>query len=446
MQNAATPIQFRVELDGTAVARGPVRRTGRALATIGLILVVCFMVVNGATSWLQVVQWQVNRLNGPGEANSAEDYITFYAAGRLVADGRGTDLYDVDAIRAVEHEAMGRPVGGSGVLAYFNPPFVAAAFAPLALLPVEIFSTVLLGLVLMTLLGGGLALKRFLRLTSTRENIAFWLFFLSLHASVWLVVEQQLSMLLLAGWLGFAWAQHQGNPRASGLSLALILVKPQMALLPVALLVWNRQWQALKAFGAAAAILVAVSILISGPSILVEYPRYLLNTTAWESQGVSTANMLGLNGLVARLIGDRSPSPLFVLPFILPTLASVAYTWKGGWQPASPRFFLQVAITLLAALLINPHLYLQDMVLLGLVLTFCVAYSASSGNRMDIWLPVAIGVWFLLLYGPRIQVNHGIPLVAPAMICLLVICLRTLSKSHVEANEVESETPLALAA
>jgi hypothetical protein len=98
---------------------------------------------------------------------------------------------------------------------HFNPPFVAAAFAPVSAMPIE----------------GGRAHRRRLRLAlaafllrrmlglKNAHKLLFWLWFLSC-AVTWSVLHGQLSLLLLMGWLLFVVLQMKGREKASGAALA----------------------------------------------------------------------------------------------------------------------------------------------------------------------------------------------------------------------------------
>jgi hypothetical protein len=369
-----------------------------------------------ATTWL--VELQTDRLGG--QTSRLEDYVTYFAAGRMVLDGRGDELYDVDSVAAVEREAMGRPVGGSGILPYFNPPFVAVAVAPLALLDVGTFSTVLLVMVLAMVLLGGLILSSLFGRRTKQQMLFFWLAYLTFNGTVWMIAEQQLSMFLFLGWLGFACFQAQGKSGWSALSLSMVLVKPQMALLPVAILVWHREWKTLRYFSLACLTLAFVSVLLAGPGVIIDYPRFLLESTRWESQGVNASQMYGWNSLVANVTGDESPSALLVALLILPTLAVVAYTVAGNRQPGDPVFFLQIGAALIASLLINPHLYLQDLVLIALGAGLLAAYYAQTGRAVSGLASLAITLWLLTHYGPRLASELSLTVIPIAMACLLL--------------------------
>lgn len=47
----------------------------------------------------------------------------------------------------------------------------------------------------------------------------------------------------------------------------------------------------------------------------------------------------------------------------LGTLLGLIWIWRGGWQPQSPHFALQLALSLIATLLISPHLNTHDLTL-----------------------------------------------------------------------------------
>ena len=226
-----------------------------------MVLYAFALVARNATTLLDL---QSDRLDGTVAQGQFEDYIAFYSAGALVLEGKGSEIYDIDVLAAKEHEIMGREVGGTGTLAFFNPPFVALFFAPLALLPVGTAGLVLLILNLALVVIAGAVLHSHLRITNRWMSAAFWLAVASFESVFWLVGHNQLSMFLVLGFLGFYTFQRQEKPLLSGLALALLLVKPQAALLILVILVWKAQWQALASFSAVAIALVMASVAVSG--------------------------------------------------------------------------------------------------------------------------------------------------------------------------------------
>ena len=338
---------------------------------------------------------------------------------------------------------MGRSVGGTGVLAFFNPPFVAAAFAPLSALPIE-KAAVLIGITCTGLaILSGFLLQRLLGLKERLHLLLFWLWFLSLHSVAWVVLHGQLSLLMLLGWLLFIVLQMKGREKLSGVALALLLVKPQMAVLPIAVLLWKRRWYALATFAAVAWGLAMVSVSISGLSIISEYPRFLLHSTEWEGRwGVSPLGMFGWNGFVAHFVDNNGTSHLATTLALDAATAFVAVLcFRGKWEPQKPRFLLQCAALLTASLLTNFHLYMQDLSMLALVVVLGIAYALRTRTTLHAWLALAMLMWMAQLWGLRLLDDGGINVLTPLMALLLVGAAYSLRSKPQTAPEAAARRP-----
>ena len=361
----------------------------RALGVSVLFFAVLWVVVEG---WLPVLSTTGRRLAGEDVGPGSEDYVAYYAAGALALRGDGDLIYDVEAIRAEETATLGRPAS-TGVLPFFNPPYVAALFAPLTSLPLTSFLAILVATNVALVAWAGALLRRIAQPAGRGQTTLFWIVYLSMYGLAWTILQGQVSLLLLIGWAGFAWFQMQGNQRTSGFALALGLVKPQMIIVPIAILVWKRQWQALAPVAGISALFAAVSVVVSGPAVLIEYPRFVMESAGWEGDGINVSRMFGLNSLLHMLTG-APPSALLLAAPILVTLGVAVCALRGTWDRENPRFALQLSTMLVASLLINAHLYLQDLVLLGLVFAL-VAGSAARTDRLmlALWGVLMIGLW-----------------------------------------------------
>jgi len=88
----------------------------------------------------------------PKPANShaavGYDFIAFYTAGRFVLDGRSSELYDLHAVAAFQHDLALRNGTdlGTAVGPWWNPPFYAWVFVPLAMLPFPLAMKVWVGI------------------------------------------------------------------------------------------------------------------------------------------------------------------------------------------------------------------------------------------------------------------------------------------------------------
>ena len=389
----------------------------------------------GMLAWWDVADMYHARFDSRSAQGPHEDYVAFYSAGRLVRERNTAGLYNVALIADAEVRSMGRAVGGTGVLAFFNPPFVAAAFAPVSALPIET-AAVLIGVACTSFaLFSALLLQRLLGLEERLHRLLFWLWFLSLHSVTWSVLHGQLSLLLLMGWLLFIILQMKRRETLSGAALALLLVKPQMAVLPVALLLWKRRWQTLTSFAAIAWVLAMVSISVSGPSIVTEYPRFLMHSTEWQGRwGVSPLGMFGWNGFVAHFVENNSAAHLaLTLALDAATLLVAVVCFRGKWEPQKPRFLLQCGGLLGASLLVNPHLYMQDLSLMALIAVLGVAYALRTRVRLQYWLALAMLTWLTQLWGLRILDDGGINVLTPVVALLLAGCALSLREKQAAA-------------
>jgi hypothetical protein len=384
-----------------------------------------------------------DRNAGLTEPGRYEDYVTFYAAGTLVIEGRGGELYDLEALQRAEEAALGRPVGEEGgVLPFFNPPFVAALFAPLALLPIASAVFVLMAVNLALVIAAALTIGRVVRFERREDGLLLWLGLLTLGPVNTLILHGQLSALTLLGWALFVSLQVSGRPGWSGAALALLLVKPQAALVAALLLIYKRQWRPLAALSAIAAVLVAVSVAVAGPASLTAYPDLLLASTGWHDElGVHVGFMYGWNGLVSEVLSPASTGfPLVVLALDCGTLGALALALRGPWQPRSPDFLLVLAATVAAATLLNPHLYLHDTLPVALAFVLALQCVRSTGRRPAYWLAVAPLAWLAMRYATRLRYDLDLNVVTPLIIGLLVITGALLIGSRRTAGRARTAT------
>jgi hypothetical protein len=363
------------------------------------------------------------------------DYVAFHAAARLIREGNGRQIYDLQAIGAVETQTVGETIDGEHVLPFLNPPFVALALAPFAGLDLSGFVAVLFAINLALFVLTGVVLERMLGLRRARDRVFYWLFAVSVFPVFALFLQQQLTLWICLAWLGLVSFEAKDRHGLAGASLALGLVKPQMVLLPLLFLIVQRRWRTLGWFAAAAAPLAAVSLAIVGLQGVVDYPRFLLDSTAWEANGVNARQMFGWNGIVADLTGDLSPPRLALLALAVPTLALVAWTWRAGWSLQRERLPALMALMLLGSLLVNPHLYFYDMTLANLALALGAVHSVRSAGRLGIWPALAAGFWFAQLPLPGASYDAGFPLLSLSTLGLFGVIWATLRSRPPEAAE-----------
>lgn len=377
------------------------------------------MAVFGLIMWVVIISMQAERLQGHLiQHRSLQDYTAFYAAGAMVREGRPADMYNLEAIAGAQSDLTGRSISVDDSLPYLNPPFVAVAFVPITLLSLSAATALLFGLNLLLVGIGGVGLQRLVGPRDRRMGAFVWLAYLSAFSIFTLFLQLQLSMLVVLAWLGFVHFQKQGRDAWSGAALGLGLVKPQLIILPVLLLCFRRRYLALLPLAVVGVVLGGVSIAVTGLDTVVDYPRFLLESTSWEGQGIFAHGMFGWNALVADLSGDPTPSPLLVAIFVLPTLGLMFMGWRS--TDVNGREILPLlGLTLTGVLLTNPHLYLPDVILVDVAIGMAAAHSLTRGGNVANWAAVTIAFWFLMLPLPGMQtVPGGLPFLTVAMAAL----------------------------
>ncbi|MHB8516080.1 MAG: glycosyltransferase family 87 protein [Dehalococcoidia bacterium] len=409
----------------------------------------------GAILWLAIGLWlalipsllpQLRDARAPGPA--LDDFAVFYSAGLMVRHGQGSQLYDQRALAAQEARVSGRPDNGAPALPYFSPPAVAAALAPLTLLPVGTAAAVFLALSALLLVASLAMLTR----ASGLGYMSIWLVLgagLAYQSVLDTLFHGQLSFILLflftAAFASFR-SRHNG---LGGFFLGLLLIKPNFVLLPLALLAWKRQRAALIGFGVAAAVVVGCSVAVAGPSVLWQYPQFLRAAAGWDDKnGISIAGMFGWNALVRGYFGPghMTEVTLWSLALAVPTVAAVAWSWRGAWPATSSSLAVRYSTLLIGGLLINPHLYRQDMMLM--LIPACLLAGAVSGRARVALGMTLLAAWGLFLYHFYLLRTLGWNVSVPALAVLLVIAAALSLRRHAararssEATESSPSAPV----
>ncbi len=403
----------------------------------------------GAILWLAVGLWlavipnilpQLANERAPGPP--LDDFAVFYSAALMVRHGQGGQLYDQRALAAQEARVHGRPDTGGPALPYFSPPAFAAALAPLTFLPVGTAAAVFLAL-------SALLLATSVALLTRASGLGY--------VSVWLVlgamlVYQSVLDTLFHGQLSFilvflfAAAFASFRSRRNGLGgflLGLLLIKPNFVLLPLALLAWKRQRAALVGFGVAAAVVAASSVAVAGPSVIWEYPRFLRAAAGWDDKnGISIVGMFGWNAFVRALAGPghMTEVTLWSLALAVPTIAAVAWSWRGAWPATAASLAVRYSALLIGVLLVNPHLYRQDM--LVMLIPACLLLGTVTGRARVALGLVLFGAWTLFLYHFYLLRVLEWNVTVPAMAALLVIATAlTLDRRAAGGRSADADEP-----
>ncbi len=293
----------------------------------------------------------VDRLGG--------DYPAFYAAGRIVAAGDAEELYSGERQIAEQQGLLSGREEGLG-LPFVYPPFVAAAYAPLALLPYRA-SYVVYTLLLCLAVVGSVALLRGCLPWVGRYPFAMALLaltFLPFFSAVTGGQNTAVTLLIFAAGLHFAW---RGQDLAAGACLGLLFYKPQFAVIFLGLFVLARRWRIAGGMLLTAALLYAAGAAVSGWDWPLRWQRSLAAFLA-ANQDANPEREVSWLGVSQALLGQGAPLALALGGgAALATAAGLAWAFWAGRFAGLP---LLMGLAVAGALLIPPHVMPYDVGLL----------------------------------------------------------------------------------
>lgn len=350
----------------------PVAQTSKTLPVTvrrdWLLMLAGFTVLCSAIA----LAWELTALPGPLQYQH-NDFLAFYSGAYFVLNGAASLLYEQNAVSGLQHLLLNRYVDAAGYMPYLNPPFVALLLSPLAFLSYTDARQLWLG-VNLALVGWAL-----LDLTRTMQGRTRTVALLLLAGSApiyWTLAQGQLSLLLLFGCLKALSCARDGRPRAAGLWLCVVWFKPHLAVLTLLGLVLMGRRREAASMTLAGTGLVLASLWVLASSVYVDYATY-----AWDvfvahasaaQQSTSAAwtgsleHFLGLNGLTSTYLPGATAlvvsATAAVIGLVLVTL------WWFATRPMRPGLGALEQETMLAAtvglgLLLDPHLFMQDIVL-----------------------------------------------------------------------------------
>lgn len=251
----------------------------------------------------------------PPEPHVATEFLSFYAAGRLVDAGRAAAVYAPGLAAAAFipslhvpplHQAMERALihdPGAPYLAFFYPPVFWLVCAPLARLPMlaayllwDAATGALLALALRRLRGGWGRIWPALAYLAVIENAA--------------VGE---NAFLSAGLIAFGVMALESRPMLAGLCFGGLCYKPHFLLPALLFLAFGRRWRALAAcIGGGGALCLASALLFGWQpwvtyfAVTVPHAEYMFAHAgiAYDLQvtPASALRLLGAGAAAAKLI------------------------------------------------------------------------------------------------------------------------------------------------
>jgi hypothetical protein len=309
-----------------------------------------------------------------GAAGATNDLFPRWLGTRMWLSA-GADLYGA-AVNEAVRSAMGSvPLGGEGPFAFgfVYPAYVALLLAPLALLPFQLAATLWLLVIQACVVAGTVAIwraheaERGLPGISPGLTVATALLFpASVLNLVFLQFSAPVFMALAIGWLLLV---HRRST-VGGAVLVLSVIKPQVALVPVALLlaraIASGQRAALVSFASVAGALGVLSV-----ALMPGWPASFVSSLADYS---AAAGPMPASGVVASALGGGGTTFGVLLAAVASVL--IAAAWLCSDRALGPT----VQAGVLGGTWLVPPLYEWNSVLLLAVVVPALRDAARLGS------------------------------------------------------------------
>jgi hypothetical protein len=340
--------------------------------------------------------------------NSFNDFFVFWSAARDLQQQPLAHLYDAAAFQDFMRSLALTPIPATPH-PFLYPPPAALLFAPFGLIP---FRTSLL-------LWNGLSLTLYLAAAwqALRPRTALALVAMLAPATMVNLLFGQTGLLTSALTL-FGFSLLAERPVRSGILLGLLVIKPQLALLPLLILLILRKRRAIVAAALTVLLLVTASLLAFGVdawqawlSSLNEFSGQLSTSDAHQHHGATVyfgLLSIGMNAHIALAI--QAFTALLVLGAIIRVIR------RGAGKAEA------IMAALIGPFLASPYALIYDLPMIGAV---CVMLfnEGRRGGFLDGELLAITAAWVLplLAFVPEGRVAA----VVPVVLCgLLLVVLR----------------------
>jgi len=326
-------------------------------------------------------------LTVPEALRGYTDFRQLYTAGYMVRAGHGRQLHDYDAAEKFQN-AIVSPA--EGALPFNHLAYESLIYAPFSFLGYRAAYVAFFAVNLAILAAAFLSLRPYLE--PLREvwillPAATFVCFLPVTLAL---TEGQDSIILLALMICATRAFDRGDDLRAGAFVALALFKFQYGL-PIALLflVWRR-WRFLGGFALTAAVVIGISLWLTGLHGFVAYLHSLTEMSSRFSPafgaryGIRPNRMPNLRGL-AQAVALGSTLMSKVVTAILSVLVLI---WAATRRASLP-------LALLAAILVSYHHLITDTTMMILPAGLALAAAESPSSMRPRLLAVLAAAVFL---------------------------------------------------
>ncbi len=345
-----------------------------------------------------------------------QDFLSFYISGKFIAQGRTSSLYD-ESVRHSEMMKIAQPVGFGRERVFFLTapdsiripnlygPQVCLLFVPFARIPFPAAAAVWVVLnSLIYFVCIDLFLRRCPILQLNRGIVA--LCALAYPPLFHVFVRGQLSALILLCFTAAFLALRADRRFLPGIALGCLVLKPQFLVAIPLILLLARAWTMLAGLLASSAAQLAVARFYFGPAVMHDYFNMLRHASDWMSTAelsLAPIQMHSLRSFWMLLLPWPSAATVFYLLSSVAVIVLATAIWKSSYT-----LTFRFSALLLASVLVNPHLFIYDLLVMAPVFLLLADWSIRNVQHPSVpALRVLLYLAFLLpLFGSVARWTH----------------------------------------
>lgn len=383
----------------------------------------------------------------------SNDFISFWTGASFIRNGAGGSLFDMDAQARFQSQLREAMTGTAeirpGVVLdpFHSPPAQGFILLPLTLLPFQVAYIAMGAVSLLTVLGV-VALQ--LRGYPWGKSAAA-LMIASAPVADTLLFGQVNAQFVAGLGLGVL-AMSRGLPFVGGALLGILWLKPQYAVLFLALFLVKRRWRELAGIISSGAAIAAVSTALVGPDGVLRFLRVLSEIGGFyppPDSFIFPQSMVNWRGLLVSLFPGIAAAEGWLLMSLLGlfTAAGALLAFAGPWDASSSVFPRQMLAVAIASIVASPHSNFHGLVIILGVIPFVVA-KPLNGARFERTLWWLIGALYLVSVGVWPFKGYSfilVPLLLGIITVLVIQCRgvgRNRAPTAVGAAEASAGSPL----
>ncbi len=330
-----------------------------------------------------------------------QDFLQFYISARLINQGR-SQLFD-QLVANQEMRAIVRESTRVQLPTVYGPQ-VGLLFTPLARLSFPAAARIWIALSVLVVAACLYLLWRSCNaLRSHARDVAICA--VGFPSLFHFFVRGQISALLLLCFSAAFLAFRADHDWLAGIALGCLVFKPQFLVAIPLVLLLAQAWKPLAGLAISAAGQLALTTIYFGTAVMRAYFDTMLHISRWvglSEIGPAHIQMHSLRSFFALLIPWRDVSLALYLVSSIAVIAMAAAVWKS-----SAALAVRFSALILAAVLVNPHLFIYDLLVLAPVFLLLVDWMLRSQPSAAPMLRVLLCLSYMLpLLGPLSRWTH----------------------------------------